>query len=192
MIKNLLWFILLKPSGLFTRMRAYPLFRLALFLQFFRWQTTALTTMVSLYQENSPMLLPIPFGIHPEKYRLMEIFLYGPYGLLVMTGLAYLVWVHGEPHATIKPMTMRKTWELLGLCFFGPWLPSLLIDTVLIKIGWGGPAIIIPWHLTILAVEVLLTTVGLKEIFGIPFAQSLRLGAVAGGAFLVFAGILIR
>lgn len=90
MIKNLLLFFLLQPSGLFTRMRGCDLFRLALVLQFFRWEVTALTTMVSLYQEQSPMLLPTPFGIDQERYRLIEIFAYGPYGLLVMTGIAYL------------------------------------------------------------------------------------------------------
>lgn len=192
MIKNLLAFLIIQPTGLFTRMRGCDLFRLAVTLQFFRWTTTALTTMVSLYQEHSPMLLPTPFGIDPERYRFIEIFAYGPYGLLVMTGIAYLVWVRGEPYATIKPMTLRKTWELIGLCFFGPWVPSLLIDTFLVKMGWGGPAIIIPWHLTILAVEVFLTTVGLHSVFGIPLPKALRLGGISGIAFLVFAGILIR
>lgn len=192
MIKNLLSFLILQPSGLFTRMRGCDLFRLAFMLQFFRWTTTALTTMVSLYQEQSPMLLPTPFGIDPVRYRLIEIFAYGPYGLLVMTGIAYLVWNLGEPHATIKPMTLRKTWELLGLCFFGPWVPSLFIDTFLVKMGWGGPAVIIPWHLAILAIEVLLTSIGLNAVFGIPFPKAVRLGGVSGIAFLVFAGILIR
>lgn len=192
MIRNLLLFLLLQPSGLFTRMRGCDLFRLALLLQFFRWETTALTTMVSLYQENSPMLLPTTFGIEPERYRLIEIFAYGPYGLVVMTGIAYLVWVWGKPYATIKPMTLRKTWEVIGLCFFAPWLPSLFIDTFLVKMGWGGPAVIIPWHVTILVVEMLLTCVGLNAVFGIPFPRALRLSAVAGASFLVFAGILIR
>ncbi|MEO5362143.1 MAG: hypothetical protein H7838_00760 [Magnetococcus sp. DMHC-8] len=192
MIRHLLLFLLLQPTGLFTRMRGYDLFRLALLLQFFRWQSTALTTMVSLYQERSPMLLPVPFGLDPELYRLVEIFLYGPYGLVIMTGIVYLVWVRGAPHATIRPMTFRKTWELVGLCFFGPWLPSLLLDAWLVKMGWGGPAIIIPWHVTILGVEVLLTAVGLNAVFGIPLPRAAWLGGIAGGAFLVFAGILIR
>ncbi|MEO5340304.1 MAG: hypothetical protein H7837_07290 [Magnetococcus sp. MYC-9] len=192
MIKNLLLFLLLQPTALFTRMRGYDLFRLALFLQFFRWQSTAFTTMVTLYQERSPMLLPVPFGVDPERYRLMEIFAYGPYGLLVMTGIAYLVWVRGEPHATIKPMSFRKSWELIGLCFFAPWLPSLLLDAFLVKMGWGGPAVIIPWHVTILAVEVVLTGVGLNAVFGIPWPRAVRLAVLAGLAFLVFAGVLIR
>ncbi|MBF0162196.1 MAG: hypothetical protein HQL88_07900 [Magnetococcales bacterium] len=192
MLKNILLFLLLRPSGLFARMRGYDLLPLALILQAFRWHSTALTTMVSLYQERSPMLLPVPFGIDPDRYRWMEIFAYGPYGLLIITGIAYLVWVRGEPHATIKPMTFRKCWELIGLCFFAPWLPSLLLDAFLVKMGWGGPAIIIPWHVTILAVEMVLTCVGLHAVFGIPFPRALRLGALAGIAFLVFAGLLVR
>lgn len=192
MIKNLFLFLLLQPTGLFTRMRGYDLLRLALVLQFFRWQATAMTTMVTLYQEQSPMLLPVPFGIDPNRYRLIEIFAYGPYGLLIMTGIAYLLWVHGEPCATIKPMTFRKTWELVGLCYFAPWFPSLLIDAFLVKLGWGGPAVIIPWHVAILAVEVLLTGVGLNAVFGIPLSRAAWLGGLSGAAFLVFAGILIR
>ncbi|MEO5353662.1 MAG: hypothetical protein H7835_10705 [Magnetococcus sp. XQGC-1] len=192
MIKSIVLFLLLQPSSLFTRMRGYDLFRLAFVLQFFRWQSTALTTMVTLYQERSPMLLPVPFGIDPERYRFFEIFAYGPYGLLIMTGIAYLLWVHGEPYATIKPMTLRKTWELIGLCFFAPWFPSLLIDAFLVKLGWGGPAVIIPWHVAILAVEVLLTGVGLNAVFGIAWPRAVGLAALSGAAFLVFAGILIR
>ncbi|MBF0584861.1 MAG: hypothetical protein HQL80_11600 [Magnetococcales bacterium] len=193
MIRHLLFFFLfLRPAGLFARLRGYDLFRLALAVQIFRWQSTAFTTMVTLYQEKSPMLLPVPFGIDPDQYRFMEIFLYGPYGLLIMTGIVYLVWVHGEPYATIRPMTFRKTWELIGLCFFAPWVPSLLLDAFLVKMGWGGPAIIIPWHVTILAIEVVLTSVGLNAVFGIPASRSVRLGGVAGAAFLVFAGLLIR
>ncbi|MBF0401187.1 MAG: hypothetical protein HQL90_10515 [Magnetococcales bacterium] len=188
----LLFFLLLQPAGLFSRLRGYDLFRLALVLQFFRWQSTALTTMVTLYQERSPMLLPVPFGIDPERYRFIEIFLYGPYGMVIMTGIAYLVWVRGEAYATIRPMTFRKTWELIGLCFFAPWVPSLLLDALLVKMGLGGPAIIIPWHVTILAIEVVLTSVGLNAVFGIPLPRAVWLGGVAGAAFLVFAGLLIR
>jgi hypothetical protein len=190
--RYLLLFFLLQPAGLFTRLRGFDLLRLAVLLQLFRWQSTALTTMVSMYQERSPMLLPVPFGIDPELYRLMEIFLYGPYGLVIMTGIVYLVWVRGEPYAAIRPMTFRKTWELIGLCFFAPWLPCLPLDVLLVKMGWGGPEVIIPWHLTVLAVEVLLTALGLHAVFGIQWPRAIWLGCVAGAAFLVFAGVLIR
>ncbi len=192
MVKNIIFFLLLQPTGLFTRLRGYDLFQLALVLQFFRWQTTALTTMISLYVEKSPWLLPIPFGMDPERYRFIEIFAYGPYGLVVMTGIAYMVWVRGVRFATIKPMTFRKTWELIGLCFFAPWFPSLFIDTFLVKNGWGGPWVIIPWHISILGVEIILTSVGLNAVFGIPFSRAWRLGVYSGVAFLVFAGVLIR
>ncbi len=184
--------ILLRPSHVFTRMRGHDLLSLAIFLQLFRWHATAFTTMVSLYQERSPMLLPTPFGIDANTYRMVEIFAYGPYGLLVITGIARILYVYGRDHATIGVMTLGKTWELVGICFFAPWLPSLVIDSILIKLGWGGPMVIIPWHLFILTIEGALVAVGLNAVFGIPLAKATRLGIAAGFTFLVLAGILIR
>ncbi|MBF0427309.1 MAG: hypothetical protein HQL94_00165 [Magnetococcales bacterium] len=192
MIKNLLFFILFQPEGLFTRMRAFDLFRWALVLQFIRWESTALTTMVTLYREQSSMLLPVPFAIDPNTYRFFEIFLYGPYGLLMITAMAYIIHVHGAPFATTVPLTMRKAWTLLGFCFFGPWLPSLCVDSFLIMLGFGGPEFIIPWHVTIVAAESLFTAAGLRSIFGLPRPRALALGALSGGMFLIFAGSVIR
>jgi hypothetical protein len=192
MFKILLCFMFFRPSGLYTRLRGYDLFPWALLLQFFRWESTALTTVVSLYQENSPMLLPVPFGIDPSGYRYFEIFAYGPYGLLMITVMSYLIWLHGHLYATISVMTLRRTWTLVGFCFFGPWLPSLLIDSFLVKLGWGGPEVIIPWHISIVGIESLLVVVGLNTVFGIPFKRSLYLGAGTGMLFLLLAGAVIR
>ncbi|MBF0212244.1 MAG: hypothetical protein HQM00_01630 [Magnetococcales bacterium] len=192
MLRNLIFFVLFRPEGLFTRLRAYDLFRWAFILQFIRWESTAVTTMVTLYREKSDMLLPVPFGIDPELYRFVEIFTYGPYGLLMITIMAYIIWVHGAPYATISPLTMRKAWTLLGFCFFGPWLPSLCVDSFLIMLGFGGPEVIIPWHVTIVAAESLFTAAGLRTIFGLPRKRALILGAAVGAIFLILAGSVIR
>ena len=192
MLKVLLCFMFFRPSGLYTRLRGFDLFPWALLLQVFRWESTALTTMLTLYRENSPMLLPVPFGIEPKIYRYYEIFAYGPYGLLIITTMAYVVWQHGKKLATITQMTFRRTWTLIGFAFFGPWIPSLLIDSFLVKLGWGGPAIIIPWHITIVAIESILVVVGLHSVFGIPFKNAIYLGAGSGLLFLILAGSVIR
>ncbi|MBF0293709.1 MAG: hypothetical protein HQL96_00855 [Magnetococcales bacterium] len=192
MIRNLLFFILFMPEGLFTRLRAYDLFRWAFVLQCIRWESTALTTMVTLYRERSAMLLPVPFGIDPDTYRYFEIFLYGPYGLLIITIMAYVVHVHGASWAVISPLTMRRAWTLIGFCFFGPWLPSLCVDSFLIMLGFGGPEVIVPWHVTIVAAESLFTAAGLRSIFGLPLARALWLGAACGAMFLILAGSVIR
>ncbi|MBF0453470.1 MAG: hypothetical protein HQL72_01480 [Magnetococcales bacterium] len=192
MLKNLLCFMFLRPSGLYTRLRAFDMLPLAVFLQVFRWESTALTTVVSLYQENSPMLLPVPFGIDPQSYRFFEIFAYGPYGLVIISTLSYFIWQYGRSHAVISIMTYRRTWTLVGFCFFGPWIPSLLIDSFLVKLGWGSPEVIIPWHITIVVIESILTVVGLNAVFGIPLKRSIHLGAGAGLLFLLLAGAVIR
>jgi hypothetical protein len=182
----------LRPSGLYTRLRGFDLFPWALLLQTFRWHATALTTVVSLYTENSPMLLPVPFGFDPIQYRYYEIFAYGPYGLLIITIMSYIIWQRGRHLATISVMTMRNTWTLVGFCFFGPWIPSLLIDSFLVKFGWGGPEVIIPWHVSIVVIETVLTIVGLNNVFGIPLKNSIYLGGGAGLLFLILAGMVIR
>ncbi|MBF0358433.1 MAG: hypothetical protein HQL70_07470 [Magnetococcales bacterium] len=191
MLRILTCFIFLRPAGLYTRIRGNDLFIWALLLQFFRWETTALTTLVALYEENSPMLLPVPFGIEATKYRYFEIYAYGPYGLLIITIMATVIWWYGKEYATLN-MTIKRTWTLLGFCFFGPWLPSLLLDTFLVRYGWGGPEVIIPWHMTIVAVETILLIVGLKRVFGIEFQRALRLGLAGGAIFLFLAGAVIR
>lgn len=192
MIRHFVWFVLFRPEGLFTRLRAYDLFRWALALQILRWESTALTTMVTLYHEKSDMLLPVPFGIDPQAYRFFEIFAYGPYGLLIITIIAYVIQVHGAPFALQTPLTMRRAWTLLGFCFFGPWLPSLCVDSFLIMLGFGGPEVIIPWHVTIVAAESLFTAAGLRTIHGIPIRRALGLGALTGFLFLILAGLVIR
>jgi hypothetical protein len=192
MLKNLICFMFLRPSGLYARLRGHDLFVWALVLQFFRWETTALTTLIALYQENSPMLLPVPFGIDPKSYRYFEIYAYGPYGLLIISLMAAAIWWYGKSYAVTLPMTLKRTWTLLGFCFFGPWLPSLLIDSFLVRQGLGGPEIIIPWHISIVALETLLLVVGLNTVFGIPFKRSIRLGVGGGALFLFLAGAVIR
>ncbi|MEO5378294.1 MAG: hypothetical protein H7832_11020 [Magnetococcus sp. DMHC-6] len=192
MVKTLFYLFVLRPNALFTRMRVRSLLGWAIVLQTFRWFGTALTTIVTLYYFQSPMLLPVPFGIDPTSYRLYEIFAYGPYGLLIISAMAHVICVHGAPYATLHPLTFAKCWELLGFTFFGPWLPSFLIDSFLVALGWGGPQVIIPWHVSIVGLEAILTIVGLQAIFGLPMRVAITLGGVTGGMFLVLAGVVIR
>ncbi|MBF0370441.1 MAG: hypothetical protein HQL52_13390 [Magnetococcales bacterium] len=192
MLKSLLLLILFRPNDLFVRMRARSFLIWALVLQIFRWEGTALTTVVNLYRYDAPMFLPVPFGIDPSLYRYVEIYAYGPFGLLIISVIAYFIYIHGAPHATIGPVTYAKCWELVGLTFFGPWLPSLFIDSVLVYLGWGGPEVIIPWHVAIVGIEAVLTMVGLHAVFGIRWRKAFRLGGMAGMIFLVLAGLVIR
>lgn len=194
MIKDIHYFLsafLFRPNSLFAHMRGHDMLRIAVALQVFRWVSTSLTTMLQLYLERSDMLFPIPFGIDFDTYRFLEIFTYGPYGLLIMTIMAYLLVVHGAPWAA-QPMTFRKTWEMLGFCFFGPWLPSLFTDNILVNIGLGGPEILIPWHISIVFLECLLVMMGLQVVFAIPRKKAMELAAATGVAFLFLAAILIR
>lgn len=183
--------ILFHPAQTFPLLLERNLFNCALRLQFIRWFVTAGSTMVSLYITDSSMLFPTPLGIPEKEYRFFEIFAYGPYGILLMFTLAYLVWVHGREHAP-KPMTFRKTFEVVGIAFFAPWLPSIPLDNVLVLMGWGGPPVMITWHTAIVAIEGWLVYTGLRVVFDMPRAVAIRLGWVAGMGFMILAGLLIR
>lgn len=183
--------ILFRPAQAFTILLERDLFRCAVRLQIFRWFFTAATTMVSLYTTHSNMLFPTPFGIPEESYRFWELFGYGPYGVLLIFTLAYLVWVHGREYAP-RPMSYRKTFEVVAIAFFAPWLPTIPLDNVLVLMGWGGPPVMITWHTAIVAFEGWLVHKGLRTVFDMPPQVAARLGWLAGMGFMVLAGLLIR
>ncbi|MBF0588832.1 MAG: hypothetical protein HQL53_06880 [Magnetococcales bacterium] len=189
---SLLHYVLFKPSAMFAWMGRQDLFRMVLGLQFFRWHFTAFTTMYSMYAVDSPMFFPPPFGMDPSQYRQIEVFAYGPYGLVIITAMAWMVFRLGHGHTTRSVLTFRNAWTLVGISYFGPWVPSLFIDIFLVQFGYGGPAVIIPWHAGIVGAEALLTAVGLMVLYGLPLKRALLLGLGSGAMFFSLAGLLMR
>ncbi|MBF0158129.1 MAG: cyclic nucleotide-binding domain-containing protein [Magnetococcales bacterium] len=184
--------LLFHPTEVFTWARGQSLLAWSICLQMFRWWATSITTMVNLHVSDTPMLLPVPMSFTPFIYRYFEIFAYGPYGLLIISTIALFLWRYGRAYATVKSMTFAKSWEMVGLAFFTPWLPTLLIDNLLIQYGIGGPEIMVPWHIVVVVVESWLVYVGLRAVFGIAQKQAWRLALGGCAVFLVMAGLLIR
>ncbi|MBF0124367.1 MAG: cyclic nucleotide-binding domain-containing protein [Magnetococcales bacterium] len=191
-LKRLTFDLLWHPTAVFTWSRGQSLLAWALCLQMFRWWSTSITTMVNLYAADTPMLLPIPLQLTPLVYRYIEIFAYGPYGLLMVSLIAFFLWRYGVAYATVKSMTFAKSWEVVGLAFFAPWLPTLLIDNLLIQYDVAGPAVMMPWHIGVTLVESWLVYVGLRAVFGIAQSQARWLALASCILFLVCAGLLIR
>ncbi|MBF0142772.1 MAG: hypothetical protein HQL57_03330 [Magnetococcales bacterium] len=191
-VKGIVLLVLFMPQDIFLRMRHQDLFPLAFLLQAIRWEGTALTTMMSIYRYAPPMLLPVPFGLEQSSYRMAEVIAYGPYGFVIISAMAYVLWRWGRSHARGGEMSFRRCWALVGLTFFTPWIPSLLIDSYLVRAGLGGPMVIIPWHVTIVVVECVLTAKGLILVFDLPVATARRLAGAVGLTFLFAAGLLIR
>lgn len=183
--------LLFHPADTFPILKERNLYFCAIRLQILRWFFTAGTTMVSLYITDSNMLFPTPFGIPEQEYRFYELFGYGPYGVLIMFTLAYLVWVHGREHAPV-PMSFRKSFEVVGISFFAPWLPSIPLDNILVLMGWGGPPVMITWHTAIVCIEGWLVYTGVRVVFDMPRPVAIRLGWIAGMGFMILAGVLIR
>lgn len=183
---------LVKPVALFRLVREWNLLGWAVALQTARWFATSVSTMVNLYLNNAPMLLPTPFGLGEAEYRFLEIFLYGPYGLVVMSGMAYLLTRVAQGLPVRRRVSYAKMWEVLGFAYFGPWLPTVLVDNLLTSMGMGGPAFLVPWHLAVVGVETWVTAIGLQVVFGLEKGHSRRLALLGAAAFVFLAGLLIR
>jgi CRP/FNR family cyclic AMP-dependent transcriptional regulator len=184
--------LLVHPTQTWDWVRGRSLLTWAIALQCFRWWITSVTTMVHLYVSDMPVFLPVPWDIPLPTYRYFEIFAYGPYGMFIVTMMAWYLWRQGQHHASVQSMHFAKSWELVGLSFFAPWLPSLIIDNILIHFGLGTPEVIVPWHIAIVILEAGLLYLGLRSVFGMARKTSFRLAAGAMMIFLVLAGILIR
>jgi len=183
--------ILFRPASLFSHLRTRDLLLLASLLQLTRWMFLSWVTMTRFAVCNAPALFPIPFGMELQDYRYFEIFAYLPYGLAIILFIAYEIWLHGRKHAS-RPMPFLKVWEVVALAYFAPWLPTVLLDHLLLSMNMALPAIVVPLHIAVVAAEAALTAVGLQKVFGIPGKSAVRLGAWGGVIFLVLAGLAVR
>ena len=183
--------ILWRPSDYFARLRVEDLLVFATVLQLIRWVFMSSVTMTHFYLSEAPALFPIPFGLDLNSYRHIESYLYFPYGLAIILFISYEVWLHGRKHAG-RPMPFVKVWEVVSFAYFAPWLPTAVIDNLLLVFDLAIPSIIVPLHMTVVAAEAVLTAIGLQTVFEIPERRAWALGAWGGVVFLVLAGLLIR
>lgn len=193
MVKCFVLHLPFRPVQSFIQLRTMDILALAVMIQVARWFISSFVTMSNLYFMRPAMLFPTPFGIEQQAYRFFEIFAYGPYGLVIITAIAYYLWTRGRDLARDKhPMTFRKTWEIVGVAYFTPWTPTIILDNILVGMGWGGPALMIPWHTAVVFVEMWLTAIGLRVVFGLPKAKANFLGVAGGFIFLFLAALVIR
>lgn len=183
--------VLFRPSVYFSRLRITDLLLFATALQLIRWIFMSSVTMTHFYLQKAPALFPIPFGMDLQSYRYIESFLYFPYGLAIMLFISYEVWLHGKDHAA-RPMPFVKVWEVVAFAYFAPWLPTTILDNLLLLLDLAIPSIIVPLHITVVGVEAVLTAIGLQAVFDIPEKRAWLLGGWGGVVFLILAGVLIR
>jgi len=183
--------ILYRPNVYFCRLREQDLLIFATALQLVRWVFMSAVTMTHFYLHEAPALFPIPFGIDIQTYRYLESFFYFPYGLAIILFISYEVWLHGKDHA-LRPMSFAKSWEVVCFAYFAPWLPTTILDNLILAFDLAIPSIIVPLHMTVVGVEVILTAIGLQMVFDMPQERAWRLGIWGGLIFLVMAGVLVR
>ncbi|MBF0186875.1 MAG: hypothetical protein HQL50_03015 [Magnetococcales bacterium] len=180
-----------RPSSIFVLLRRYHVAHWVLTLQLFRWLFTSATTVVHLYVHETPMLLPPLFGMDERLYRYYEIFLYAPYGFLIILTISWHL-AHRVHSLTGQPFTFLLAWQMVGISYFLPWLPTLPIDNLLIQNDLASPFILIPWHILILGVESALLVIGLQTLTGLNRKAAVQLAAECAFIFLAMAGALIR
>ena len=184
--------VVYRPRVAFARLKDTSILQLALLLLLIRFTFTVINTVAAMYYRGSPMLLRPLFGRDERTYRFYEIFWYGPYGLLMILvitfALAYLAkHVYGQ-----SDVTFRKSFEIVSVAFFTPWLPSVPGDWLLLVTVNAHPAFLVPFHLALLAWECLLVAIGFQAVYGLPRNRSGMLGLVAGALFLGLGALLIR
>ncbi len=180
-----------RPSAFFDRVAVSNLVGLAVGLQLTRWLLYSGGTITHFYLAAPPTLLPIPFGMDLNDYRAMEIYACFPIGLAVMAVITYEIWLRGQRYAGL-PMTFKKTWEVVALAWFAPWLPTLFLDNLLLMAGLANPPVIVPFHIIVVALESWLTAVGLQRVFAMPPNKAWRLSLWGGTVFLILYGAVVR
>ena len=183
--------ILFRPSVYFCRLREQDLVIFATTLQLIRWLFMSAVTMTHFKLQEAPALLPIPLGIDLNSYRHFESFFYFPYGLAITLFITYELWLRGRRHAS-RPMPFTKVWEVVAFAYFAPWLPTAILDNLLLFFNLAIPVIIVPLHMTVVGVEIILTAIGLQMVFDIPREKAWALGIWGGTIFLILAGLMIR
>ena len=180
------------PRRAFDRLKTTDVLALAAALLILRWVVTPLTTVLSMYLHNSPMLFGPPFGMSERTYRFYEIFWYGPYGVFIMLAVILALFTMARRGYKAPDVTLCKTFEIVSLSFFTPWLPSIPGDWILVTTVDARPAFLVPFHLAILAWECALVYIGFRRTFGLSPRRSAFMAFTAGGIFLALGGLLIR
>lgn len=181
------------PGKVFDRLRETDIFRLALFLMAIRWSVTSFTTVLNMYYNASPMFLSPPFGIDPDTYRFYEIFWYGLYGIFMMFVVTLALFLIAKRLYHVHAISFRKTFGLVALCFFTPWVPSVLGDYILVMAVNAHPLYLVPFHVAlILTWECYLVGLGFHRVFDTSLSRGAYLGFVAGATFVALGALLIR
>lgn len=182
---------LIKPHAFFSQLRGADFLWFAIILQLSRWTAMSCITMPHFYLQNPPVFFPVPFGIDQQAYRFFEIFAYFPYGLIIIAVITCLIWHYGKQYATV-PMPLSKVSEVIAIAYFTPWLPTLILDNILLSYELATPIIIVPIHIGVVGLESSLTAIGLQQVFGIPREMAWKLGIGGGVIFLALAGVAVR
>ena len=185
--------VMVAPLNAFDRLKEADYLGMALLLTAIRWTVTPLNTVWRMYAHESPMLFRPLFGMDEKTYRFWEIFWYGPYGVLLTLAIAAVVCQLARRFAPEARPTFRKTFELVALTFFTPWLASVPGDIYLVHAANAAPRFLVPFHLAILTLECFLISLGFHRMYGIPFWRRCTvLGFAAGILFVVLGGVVIR
>ena len=180
------------PARAFDRLKDTDFLKWSVILLAVRWIVSAANTLTNMYLHHSPMAIRPPFGIEKDTYRFYEIFWYGPYGVLIMLTIVLALFLIGKRYYRNHHISFRKTFEIVSLSFFTPWLPTVPGDYLLILTVNARPEFLVPFHVIILSWECWLVSLGFRRIFGVEFRQSAFLALVAGGLFFGLGGLLIR
>ena len=185
--------LIFSPLKTFDRLKQADFLGVALVLTAIRWTVTPLNTVWRMYVHDSPMLFRPLFGMDEKTYRFWEIFWYGPYGILMMLVMVYAVFRMARRFDPEARPTFRKTFELVSLTFFTPWLASVPGDIVLVHTVNAAPLFLVPFHLAILTLECFLLSLGVHRMYGIPFwRRGVVLGFAAGMIFVALGGVAMR
>ena len=181
------------PVGAFQTLKEADCVRLAVILLVVRWTVSPLTTVLAMYLHDSPMALDPPFGFDRRTYRFYEIFWYGPYGIVMMLAIAQMLCLNARQLSRNPGISFRRTFTIVCLCFFTPWLVTVPGDYLLVHSRVNAaPAFLVPFHLTILAWECVLVAIAVRVVFGLAKWRCAALGLTAAALFVGLGGLVIR
>jgi len=180
------------PSRAFDRLKEIDALRLAVALLAIRSSVTAAVTVTGMYVHRSPMFHKPPFGIEEQAYRYYELFWYAPYTILTVLTIAFAMFYVGRRFLGAPDLSFRKSFEIVSLSFFVPWLLTVPGDCLLIITVNARPQFLVPFHILILTWECSLIALGFRRIFGLAAARCAVLGMIAASIFIVMTGLVVR
>ena len=184
--------IVYSPAAAYDQLKDRDILGLAIVLMLIRFTGTAFNTVLAMYLRRSPMLLKPLFGLDPQTYRLYETMWYGPYGLLMILIITFAIAQTSRRLYHRSDVTFRKSFEIIALAFFIPWLPSVPGDWLLLTTVNAHPAFLVPFHISLLVWECALVSIGMQRVYGISRDHSGMLGLTAFALFIGLGGLLIR